>query len=914
MAVDLQHPQRRSTNLRGRRRRVLGDWAASLLLVGLIGQIFGCSGCFDIPPYDLDQGFDSGNRAPILAPVGTHQVEEGQLFQLVLSAYDPEGTRLVFSAHPLPPGSQFDRQHGVLTWTPPLGASQDSPFLVEFTASDGLLSASSTGTFTVVASPVYVYRLTPDRIRQRGGTLVTAEGVGFEAPASVTIAGITGTGLTVVDRSRLTFVTPPLPGRFGPQNVILAFPNNRRVVLNNSLFVFTDDARLTGGVQVHSLPQGARLWAAGDVDSDLVDELVVGTDQACYLVDLDEQPPRFDLLLDQPVESVEVGHLDRDGLADVVVQTGAGQVVAFFSGRIGEVVTVHDSDHLALATALFDLEGDGDDDILVVDEQGNRLVYPAVSDGLIGPAIASWGPALPRRIQLVDLEGDQSADLLMELQDVFALAEGVETGVFREERPIAGSAGYAGPVVELEEGGLWPILLAISEDRVGRFGPGPSGDWGLDLSIEIPAIEGAESRRYLVDIEEDGLHEILTVPAQLPGFRLEKRSAELVQTAGWCMAGPDLGSPLTADLDGDGLGELLLLEAGGAQAVAIPTRPGTGELDAPGGVYTGGGIAVMTGDFLSNGYTDLVVAGTTVDGAPAHLLLRGYSGGWFWSDSMTLPATPDVVQLVLTDVTGDGIADVISTGEEGRITCYPSLGPAVYGPPVEIQLEHRAGGLVELKRLGTTSWVGVRLQEGGLILLYSTARCDLVPAQQVASDAVLVRSADIDGDGWSELLVLNEQGFLTVYRSEEGASYAEGIGIGLAMTHLADLASGHVTGADRYDLVIAGPSGVALLENALDSERIVDPEVTILSNDPAHGIALGDLNGDGLDEVVMTSPETAPSVIWWRDGVVEVRLLPSWHSAARSPVLADLDRDNDLELITLHPGFGAILWRNDASP
>jgi hypothetical protein len=78
-----------------------------------------------------------GNRPPVLAPIGSRQVEEEEELRIVLTASDPDGGALSFSAEDLPQGASFvDNGDGTaqFAWTPETGSQGEYP--VTFTVAD----------------------------------------------------------------------------------------------------------------------------------------------------------------------------------------------------------------------------------------------------------------------------------------------------------------------------------------------------------------------------------------------------------------------------------------------------------------------------------------------------------------------------------------------------------------------------------------------------------------------------------------------------------------------------------------------------------------------------------------------------------------------------------------------------------
>ena len=92
------------------------------------------------------------NRPPVLSPIGSRTVDEAQTLTFALSATDPDGDSLTYSASNLPTGANFNPTSRTFTWTPGYGAAGN--YSVQFTVTDSATppaSDSETVTITVGA-------------------------------------------------------------------------------------------------------------------------------------------------------------------------------------------------------------------------------------------------------------------------------------------------------------------------------------------------------------------------------------------------------------------------------------------------------------------------------------------------------------------------------------------------------------------------------------------------------------------------------------------------------------------------------------------------------------------------------------------------------------------------------------------
>jgi len=84
---------------------------------------------------------------PILDPIGSKSIDEGQQLQFTVSATDPDGDTLTYSTSTLPTGAAFDAGTKTFTWTP--GFVQAGSYSVTFTVSDGTLTDTEDVIITV---------------------------------------------------------------------------------------------------------------------------------------------------------------------------------------------------------------------------------------------------------------------------------------------------------------------------------------------------------------------------------------------------------------------------------------------------------------------------------------------------------------------------------------------------------------------------------------------------------------------------------------------------------------------------------------------------------------------------------------------------------------------------------------------
>ncbi|MDP2217330.1 MAG: PGF-pre-PGF domain-containing protein [Methanolobus sp.] len=89
------------------------------------------------------------NNAPTIQAQAPHTVEVGKYLSFTLAAYDPDGDTLSYiNGGELPQGASLDPNSGTFEWTP--AAGQEGTYEIEFTVSDGSLSAAGSVAITVI--------------------------------------------------------------------------------------------------------------------------------------------------------------------------------------------------------------------------------------------------------------------------------------------------------------------------------------------------------------------------------------------------------------------------------------------------------------------------------------------------------------------------------------------------------------------------------------------------------------------------------------------------------------------------------------------------------------------------------------------------------------------------------------------
>ena len=314
-------------------------------------------------------------------------------------------------------------------------------------------------------------------------------------------------------------------------------------------------------------------------------------------------------------ESIATGDLDGDGTTDVVIGTNTAPNVLLLNDGLGHfehaplAMPVHDD--LTHGIAVADVDGDGDDDLLLANVSLNRVL---VNDG---SGVFSEPPGLlpPLNdltlcVDTADVDGDGDVDAFFGNWEAFGatdtLAYNDGTGVFTKL-----------PNTIPDDGQL---------TQACRF-----ADWNGDLSPDL-FLGNLNDRIYL----NDGSGRFFAPPGALPAIADDTRAA------------------LVDDVDGDGDLDILVATANAGDRLLLNDGTGTfadGSAQLPAGLdFT---IALAGGDVDGDGDDDVVVIDPLVD----DLVLQNDGAGTF-TVAATLASTVDTAAGALFDANGDDDLDL----------------------------------------------------------------------------------------------------------------------------------------------------------------------------------------------------------------------------------------------------------------
>ncbi|OWK44404.1 FG-GAP-like repeat-containing protein [Fimbriiglobus ruber] len=618
--------------------------------------------------------------------------------------------------------------------------------------------------------------------------------------------------------------------------------------------------------------------------------------------------------------SVAIGDLNGDGKPDLVVAESASDAVGIFINTTVPGATTPsfapEQTFFAwtapTAVAIADVNGDGKPDIIAVNDLLNGSVTVLLNNTPTGSATASFpfnSPAQvfnvggsPQSLAVADVNGDGLPDIVVANtadNTVSVLLNTTSPGgkapSFATQQTFATGSSPSGVAVDDVNGDGKPDITTANagDDTVSvLLNTTPAGATTAAFTNQKTFATGTTPTAVAVaDVNGDGKPDLLvansgansvsvlvnTTPAgaTTPSFATQQTFATGTQPVS-----------LTADdLNGDGKPDLIVADQlGNDISVLVNTSlPGssTPTFAAQQTFAAGNTPAFLaTGDLNTDGLPDVVVANngdnslsvlfnTTQLGAPK--IAPAFP-------TAATSATGDKANRVTAgDLNGDGLPDlVVANVEDGDVSAYLNETPpaattfsfaaqqtfATGSTPFQVAIGDVNGdGLPDLVVSGAGGGVAVLLNTtppGATTLSFAAPQIFAT-----GSGPGAIQLADVNGDGKLDIVIADENSndvSVLLNSTTPGAttpSFATAQTFAVGRTPLG-LAVGDVNGDGLPDLIVTNSSDntVSVLLNDTTPGATVAAfatQQTFATGSFPDSVALGDVNGDGLPDLVITN-------------------------------------------------------------
>ena len=258
-------------------------------------------------------------------------------------------------------------------------------------------------------------------------------------------------------------------------------------------------------------------------------------------------------------------------------------------------------------------------------------------------------------------------------------------------------------------------------------------------------------------------------------------------------------------------------------------------------------------DLNSDGRKDLLFYGKTCSGVT---MFSGQSGMTF-SSGVTLFQDVSISDLAASDLNGDRITDVFLADWLGnRVVLFHGIGRGVFSEQVAFDLPGEPASLaLSQQSLKRTARLAVGIPEAQQIWVF-----EVDATGEFRREAVLpcdenpgrIELADLNGDGLSEVIAGINHG-LIVFQQSPGSVVVDRT-VFAAGSEIGDWRLMDVAGNGSKDAVLLDKNDkrVVLLLNSLRRTPIPGP-LTYATGIRPQGLAVGDFNGDLLNDIAVTN-------------------------------------------------------------
>jgi hypothetical protein len=681
---------------------------------------------------------------------------------------------------------------------------------------------------------------------------------------------------------------------------------------------------------MHALLQKRILVVAVDSDGDGLgdrDEAVLGTDPLRQDSDADGLPDGDEVLRGtDPVRADS----DGDGLGD-------GDEVARGTNPLGsdtdgdgvsdgvEVLLGTDPRSAASrATALptGTLLAGSNDALAIVDAStgfaGLLSQLPVAGFGLAFDAAGRLHVALGGRLAWHDPLAGTTTDVgafgggievvRLAFDPIDALLYGVEpSGQLVRIDPVTGAAARVGVP------GPDPVH-ALAFDRTGALFAAVAGGGGSDRLVQLDPATGA----IVTELGPIGFAPVL-------GLAFDRAGALL---------GIHLVSSAASQL-------LVIDPATGLGAASVPiARPLSGLTIAPcpapcfappASHAAGGGLpmSIAVVDMNGDGLLDVVTANaSTVDVS----VLLGNGDGTFQA-ARRFPAGGSFSQLsglAVGDLDGDGFPDVV-TGDRPtqRVVVFLNDGAGGLGPATPFPVGG-LGNTLNAMAIGDLTGDGIPdvaagqfFTEGSVSVLAGDGAGGFAPPVATPAFRFGIRAlaiGDVDGDGLPDVATGHADGTVVLLYGDGAGGFPRSL-----VTRPVDAASAldiaDATGDGRLDIVATGFEGSRLAVLPSNGLAGLGPAISLSVGPGAHnpvGVAVGDLTGDGVADLVTANFRSASISVLVGDGRLGFRSglqspYPVAPGGASGVALGDLNGDGLIDVVVADP-TGTVIVLTNQSP
>lgn len=411
----------------------------------------------------------------------------------------------------------------------------------------------------------------------------------------------------------------------------------------------------------------------------------------------------------------------------------------------------------------------------------------------------------------------------------------------------------------------------------------------------------------LVTLSKTGVSSLQVLLGSVNGTFTDHGSAATISSNGYFTV---------ADVNGDGIPDIVFVDTSNAESgglLSVELGKGNGLFTAKTSELQVAPVfgATAFGDLLGNGKLDIVIADST---SPKLYVILGNGDASFQGTTTLTYSGSRLTTFVLADVNHDGKQDIVGTDGSNLIVMLGN-GDGTFTTPVIYPGLSEAGALAVADINGDGFPDVVTTGENQYSIFINNGDGTFQTATTVGSyprtiNEGAIALADLDGDGFPELMLLddNDNAVLVMHNKQDGSFAAPQLYV--VGTEPQSIAVVDLNGDGHPDLMVGELQTVSILFNNGDGTF---PGLTQVSNVGTSYLAIADVSGDGVDDIVSSAGDDTFKV--------QISNGDSTFQAAQSYsvvepgeiVTADLNGDRHLDVIVESDGDAIEVWLNQGN-
>jgi hypothetical protein len=306
------------------------------------------------------------------------------------------------------------------------------------------------------------------------------------------------------------------------------------------------------------------------------------------------------------------------------------------------------------------------------------------------------------------------------------------------------------------------------------------------------------------------------------------------------------------DFNGDGIQDLVMTDHG---VIDVLLGKGDGTFAAP-VTYPAGtnGQFLAVGDFNATGVLDIAMGDYSTG---AIVVLQGNGDGTFQQQqSYSIPAPSDPYGIVVADVNGDGLPDLVIAQNNGQSLVTVLLNNGDFGFQAAQNFGTGGSQSVVVGDFNGDGFPDIAASSGPSVeVLLGKGDGTFQPQVSSAAAGQTVTAGDFNGDGKLDIALANSSSVIVALGNGDG-TFGSATSYALSAT-ASSIATADFNGDGHLDLVASGAgvggSGTSVLLGKGDG-TFQTPQVYNGVGGALQGFAVGDVNGDGTEDIVTVDP------------------------------------------------------------